>query len=285
MRFSRAAGAGALLIAISALSAFISNFAAAAGAKGKTYDCSSTSPCLSALSSGGAGGLTATSSKGDGVDGIANAVNKVGVFGSSTAATGYGVAGRSYGSAFTGGVYADGGQNGATSMALQTSSTNDVYMIEATNGSGTRTFAIDADGNLTITGLLYTQGYICQYGCAEPNKRRLAYGLTDSRPTVEHSGEAILRNGVAIVRLDRAFANAIDARGYSVLLTPQGDAGALYVAQRTSGGFVVRESGTGHATISFSYRIVARPAGVTAPRLPVVDNFDTRNLVHIARSR
>lgn len=96
-----------------------------------------------------------------------------------------------------------------------------------------------------------------------------AYGTTAALPTIEDTGEAQLLHGAISVRLDPAFANAIDARqGYVVLLTPEGDTRGLFVAQRSRNAFVVREVLGGTANVAFAYRIVAHPYGVSEPRLP-----------------
>ena len=64
------------------------------------------------------------------------------------------------------------------------------------------------------------------------------------------------------------FAIAIDSsKPYLVLLTPEGDA-SLFVASRTAAGFEVRQTGGGHSSVTFAYRIVAKPYGVSDERLP-----------------
>jgi hypothetical protein len=98
-----------------------------------------------------------------------------------------------------------------------------------------------------------------------------SYGATVAAPTLEDTGEARLIAGSATVRLDPAFANAIDPRqGYVVLITPEGDTRGLFFASRTPGAFHVRETLGGRSSIAFGYRIVAHPFGVNEPRLPMV---------------
>jgi hypothetical protein len=87
---------------------------------------------------------------------------------------------------------------------------------------------------------------------------------------MEDFGEGQLTNGSAYVRIDRAFANAIDqSSDYLVFITPDGDSKGLYVTMRSPNGFEVRESGGGRSTLQFSYRIVAKPYGSTEARLPL----------------
>jgi len=74
---------------------------------------------------------------------------------------------------------------------------------------------------------------------------------------------------VANVALDPKFASVIDnSVRYNVTLTPEGDCRGLFVAQRTSTGFTVRELQGGRPSIAFTYRIVAKPLGDNSPRLP-----------------
>jgi hypothetical protein len=91
---------------------------------------------------------------------------------------------------------------------------------------------------------------------------------------MEDVGEARLVNGRAYVRLDTAFSSTIDHQtNYLVFLTPEGDSRGLFVTNRTIGGFEVGENQGGRSTLAFSYRIVAKPYGDNAPRLPSADYF------------
>ena len=79
-----------------------------------------------------------------------------------------------------------------------------------------------------------------------------------------------LVRGSAFIALDPKFANVIDTRTtYLVSVTPEGDCRGLYVAQRSASGFAVRELQGGSANVGFEYRIVAKPFGVQAKRLPM----------------
>jgi len=141
---------------------------------------------------------------------------------------------------------------------------------------------LDPSGNLSILGTLTTSGP-CSSGCAV-RKRVVSYAPRESVPSIEDFGEATLQGGQAQVALDPAFANVIDRRAkYLVFITPEGDCNGLYVSQRTPDGFVVRELRRGHSTLAFNYRIVAKPFGVTAARLPFVDAVEKTNR-HALRS-
>jgi len=138
------------------------------------------------------------------------------------------------------------------------------------NGShGSDVFIVDDGGNVfanTFTG-----------GLAQTTLQRTSAGATvktyasqTAQPTLEDDGEAQLVNGVAQIALDPAFAVTIDRSNYMVMVTPEGmTRGVLCVVQRTPAGFVVEENMGGHSSVPFSYRIVAKPYGSTAPRLPI----------------
>jgi hypothetical protein len=98
------------------------------------------------------------------------------------------------------------------------------------------------------------------------------YAVQQSEATVEDVGTAELVNGYAAVPIAADFRDTIDlSQRYEVFVTPAGDNRGLYVASRTPAGFVVREAQGGRSTLSFDYRIVARPYGKHLSRLPQVD--------------
>lgn len=91
-----------------------------------------------------------------------------------------------------------------------------------------------------------------------------------AQPSLEDFGEAELTDGAASVALDPKFAAAIDGKmRYFVMLTPEGDCRGLYVARRDNSSFTVRELQGGQSSIAFTYRIVAKPLGDDAARLPL----------------
>ncbi len=138
---------------------------------------------------------------------------------------------------------------------------------------GTQVFEVDASGNVTIAGMLYTAG-ACNIGCiarGSSKKRVVSYAPRESQPTMEDFGEGQLVNGQARVALDPAFANVIDQNAnYLVFAMPEGDCNGLFIAERSKTGFVVRELRGGHSSIGFEYRIVAKPFGDHSARLPTV---------------
>lgn len=65
-----------------------------------------------------------------------------------------------------------------------------------------------------------------------------------------------MRDGVAWEPLDASFAQAVNAVvNYHVFLTAGGDSNGLFVAQKTSAGFEVREHGGGTSNLSMPERL------------------------------
>lgn len=172
-------------------------------------------------------------------------------------------------------LYSFNNADGRYIIGLPAGNTN---LLEGFGGGGS--FRFDVNGNEVITGLITTAG-ACSGGCSPikgHENRVVTYSAQSSEPTVEDYGEGRLVAGSGAVKIDSAFARSIDVRqGYLVFLTPEGDNRGLYVTQRSASGFMVRESQGGTATIGFMYRIVAKPFGVTAARLPVMDMSATRS--------
>jgi hypothetical protein len=191
-----------------------------------------------------------------------NLATNSGVFGLST--NGVGV---NAGSANNFGVQAATGSTSASVAAIDLSAIVGADLIRGV-GEQNSLFRVDTFGNIRTQGQLFSGGS-CSSGCVK--MRVQSYGTTAAVPTIEDTGEARLIAGNATVRIDPAFANAIDARqGYVVLITPEGDTRGLFVAARTPGSFAVRETMGGRSSIAFGYRIVAHPFGANEPRLPMV---------------
>jgi len=145
--------------------------------------------------------------------------------------------------------------------------------FEAFDSSGTLLMKLTDTGDISILGQIFTSGG-CSSGCSTHTKeqrRVVSYTPTEAEPTREDTGTAQLVGGKAYVHLDPSFVNVIDStRSYVVFLTPEGDSRGLFVTSKTSGGFVVRENMGGTSTLTFDYRVVAKPYGVNAPRLPMI---------------
>jgi hypothetical protein len=235
----------------------------------------------------GTGCLAAkNTSSGNAVYGL-NTGTGYGVMGETDNSTGGGVAGYSYGSPGSPGVYgysyagfgvsgysysgygvlaqSSGADGVSVALGVYNPDAAPQVLIDGETGAGA-VFQVYGTGNVAITGEMYTEGS-CHEGCSR-TRHVGSFAQRSSQPTIEDFGEATLRDGGAHVALDPSFANVVDAtHPFLVSLTPEGDA-SLYVAGRTSRGFDVRQVGGGHASIAFSYRIVAKPYGVKDERLP-----------------
>jgi hypothetical protein len=97
------------------------------------------------------------------------------------------------------------------------------------------------------------------------------FGDRQSLPTVEDFGQAQLVNGRGFVRIDPAFSQTMSRQSpYLVFITPEGDSHSLFTTSHTAQGFEVRESEGGRSSITFDYRIVAKPYADNSRRLVAV---------------
>ena len=217
-------------------------------------------------------GVEGLSNKSTGVLGQVNTGGKspTGVIGidATSNTNGAGVAGQT--NVGTGVIAATTGSSNSTQALLASAPNGNALVFLGVGSQNSVVAVIDNQGNEQLGGLIFTNGQ-CGNGCSRPNTRVRSYGAMASAPTLEDTGEAQLTGGAAYVRLDPAFANAIDPhQGYYVLITPEGETRGLYVSQRTAGGFAVRENFAGRSSAQFAYRIVAHPYGAHQPRLPFV---------------
>lgn len=140
-------------------------------------------------------------------------------------------------------------------------------------------FYVDYGGNETLSGTLTTSKGMYVRPATRSGAAMMEYSSRTTAPQVEDVGKAQLENGRGYVTIDARLADAIDRRTeYYVFVTPEGDCNGLYVTQKTPTGFAVRELHGGRSSLSFEYRIVAKPLGedgsrlAAAPPLPKHDN-------------
>ena len=94
------------------------------------------------------------------------------------------------------------------------------------------------------------------------DEERLLYAVESPGVWFEDFGSGTLVGGQAVVTIDLLFAQSVNLGvEYHVFLTPLGDCSGLYVAEKTTTGFTVRELNGGTSNVTFDYRIVARRAG------------------------
>jgi len=139
------------------------------------------------------------------------------------------------------------------------------YPLSLGDNLGNSLFYVDGNGNV------YYHGSLNHFLRTRNGDVARSYAPSSTTPTVEDTGSAQLVDGTAHVRLDPAFAQAIDQGApYHVMLTPNGDTRGLYVASKGSHGFVVREVQGGRATLAFDYHIYAMVLGHANERMVVV---------------
>lgn len=245
----------------------------------KTFNCNNNSACVQGVEArGGSYGIIGKSPAGAGVFGEVDSANfptyiSSGVQGDDYTELSYdsGVSGYSdVGNGLRGEV-GPSSINGVAVVGITDSATG--YLFSGTgNFSGGGFTDIDGYGNIITTGLISTGGS-CHNGCSKTvggDRRAISYTPRESLPSMEDTGEARLVDGRAYVRIDEALANVIDGGAeYSVFITPEGDNRGLYVTQKSSIGFAVRESQSGRSTLAFAYRIVAKPYADASLRLPM----------------
>ena len=223
-------------------------------------------------------GVAGTSNHNFGVSGVAFDPNTgIGVFGFETG--GFGVEGDTESNTIGGigvvGVAALGVGGGFFSSdpklaGVDITNGGGGAIIDAFGGNGglTEVMSLDNAGNMALAGDLQTDGTPMSITPTSAGRKVLTYAPQQSVRTVEDVGEAQLIGGQAIVRLEPTFASAMDTRSpYLVFITPQGKTSGLYVTEKTRLGFVVREY-NGASSIAFDYRIVAKPYGSAAQRMP-----------------
>lgn len=162
------------------------------------------------------------------------------------------------------GLYGNGDTGGGTGVYGHGTHGGNAAYFNGTVGVG---------GNVAITGSLTVSGsYPKSAAVPHPDGtlRRL-YCMESPESWFEDFGSGQLSSGRAQVSLDREFALLVKTDGYQVFPIPEGDCKGLYITNKTSTGFEVRELQGGTSSIPFGYRIVARRKNIAAPRLEKVE--------------
>jgi hypothetical protein len=175
-----------------------------------------------------------------------------GVYGESRSDNGYGVAGFNYFSGVGVGAWSNSGN-----------------LIEAYDGAypdGALRFYVDQSGNVLANGEFYT--YVSAQG---EDVARAVSAVQSPEAWIEDFGSAALEGGRARVAVEPLYAETVNLEAsYHVFLTPLGDCGGLYVAEKTARWFEVRELGGGTSNVAFDYRVVAKRSGYEDVRLEQV---------------
>ena len=233
---------------------------------------------ISTGTSGSAHGVYGRSSNGQGVFGTSSSSN--GVEGHSSGAGASGVAGIQLGtsSGSGNGVYAESADTTNFFEAIEAKADkSNTYIFEGFNVTTNGLCTIDYNAALACTGGAVVKNVRTRHRNAG-GQQVLAYAAESASATIDNVGTAHLIGGVAHVAIDAAFASTIDLNAtYYVFLTPLGDTRGLYVDAKTASGFEVREAQHGRSTLSFDYRIVARPLDAKNDRLPQAPPMRPRN--------
>jgi len=138
--------------------------------------------------------------------------------------------------------------------------------------------ASTADGTCGFggAGSLTCTGQVKSLATTADARKLETYSVQSPENWMEDFGAGELKSGVAIVKIDTAFAQTVTAdASYHVFITPNGDSEGLYVINKTATSFEVRESKGGTSSLSFDYRIVAKRRGYEAERLTdVTERFN-----------
>ncbi|MBV9270290.1 MAG: hypothetical protein JO165_04295 [Candidatus Eremiobacteraeota bacterium] len=169
------------------------------------------------------------------------------------------------GQGFFDGVVGANEVGNATAVLAQGNTTSG-FLFRGNNTSSTDVFTVDNSGNGYFGGQVSATAFVTHAAARieQPTAtgvRETTYAAQGAETSIEHNGEATLVGGVASIRFEANFA-AMLARGapYMVTITAQGPTdNSLYVAQKTTAGFVVRENHNGKSTVVFDYRVVGRP--------------------------
>ena len=139
-------------------------------------------------------------------------------------------------------------------------STDLVLVAKGDNAGGLCTINVVGDlaCNGSVTAVVHAGG-----------SRQVALNtISSTEHWFEDAGAGQLSNGEAVVNIEAVFGETVNTGvEYRVFLTPNGDCRGLYVAQKSPTSFVVRELGSGHSSIAFDYRIMAKRAGYEKVRL------------------
>ena len=188
----------------------------------------------------------------------------------ATANSGYGTITYSSGAPAQWASNSNGNGNDTYGSYIGIIARSSTYPFVATDSVGNDLFFIDVAGNV------YYHGGLIQFAHTRGGGSATTYGNASTSPTLDDNGTAQLVNGMATIRLDSTFASAIDSsRPYQVMLTPDGDTRGLFVASKTSQGFVVREVQGGRSSISFDYHIYAPTLGHANDRMTMVNRYST----------
>jgi hypothetical protein len=154
----------------------------------------------------------------------------------------------------TAGFFVNDSDSNATLQAFNDASTSDEDAFALYAGSDSAGCVIENNGNLYCAG---SKSAVVPVG---GGSRKVAlYAVEAPENWFEDFGSAQLSNGYARIDLDPTFSQTVNTNiDYHVFLTPNGDCKGLYVSQKSPTSFEVHELGSGTASVTFDYRIIAK---------------------------
>jgi hypothetical protein len=154
----------------------------------------------------------------------------------------------------TAGFFVNDSDSNATLQAFNDASTSDEDAFALYAGSNSAGCLIENNGNLYCAG---SKSAVVPVG---GGSRKVAlYAVEAPENWFEDFGSAQLSNGYARIDLDPTFSQTVNTDiDYHVFLTPNGDCKGLYVSQKSPTSFEVHELGSGTASVTFDYRIIAK---------------------------
>ncbi len=190
------------------------------------------------------------------------------------------------GSSARGAEFVDGPQKGVimaySARALQASQGSDNWAALADAG-GNALYAETADpegyaANIRNEGgagspALYLNGYGYGHSWLSYGKhfavvvntdqgRNLLFSITSPHNEIQTSGQGRMQNGKAIIKFDPEFSELLsDNHNMRVIVTPQEQCNGLFVAHKSSKGFIVEELLNGKSDAAFDWIAIARRKG------------------------
>jgi hypothetical protein len=134
-----------------------------------------------------------------------------------------------------------------------------------------RGWAGQFDGKVFVRGDATVKGTKSAAVPHPDGSHRQLYALESPESWFEDFGRGEMVRGRAQVELDPDYAAVVQTEDYHVFLTPEGDSRGLYVSNKRSSAFEVREQQEGTSTLTFSYRVIARRADIEVERLEKVE--------------
>jgi hypothetical protein len=218
---------------------------------------------------------------GNGGPGYTQLNQSVGVYGIGGAGDAPGVLGQGGSTAADGVQGSSGSGNGVsgqsgTGVGVRASSSSATGLVaEGTIGLIASTLlpggtAGRFDGNVVVSGTLTVGGVKSAAVPFPDGSHRRLYCVESPESWFEDFGFGELSNGEGQVQLDPGFRSVVNGDAYHVFITEYGDHNALYVAERSGTGFLVRAKAS-RANGTFSYRVVAKRKDIAAPRFAKVE--------------